>query len=72
MGVNLYWRPINKGKVLPSRLKMILQNTENRFPLRVDGQSYDYFLGLKDAGIDGAEEVLDLIDKYGEIMLELE
>ena len=29
-----------------------------------------YFRGLRDAGVDGAQEVLDLLEKYGEIRLE--
>jgi hypothetical protein len=74
MSQSLYWVPAvaRKGRVLPTDLKLALQRRDDGGPdMIVDASNRMYFEGLRDAGIQGAEEVLEALDKYGEIKLYL-
>lgn len=73
MSTNLFWEPVKpkSHNTLPYELKKALQTTY-QFPvdITVGLGLYEFFRGLAAGGVKGASEVLDLIDKYGEIHLE--
>ena len=70
MSMNLYWRPVPTNKIgLDDALKFALRK---RYGGCVGGVTMDYndigyLNGLKDAGIDGAETLIDAIEKHDEI-----
>ena len=76
MGANLFWRPIkDNAKDLPDQLRSILRDHWQGGPWQLDNSNEDtrqYFAGLRDGGIDGAQKVLDMLEKYGKIELWLE
>ena len=71
MSTDLYWRPVSKdANILESHLKIVLRNsgiTSGIHPVKVGREKIDYLHGLKDAGIEGAEELIEIINKYGEV-----
>ena len=80
MSATLCWKPTTQAQGhLPDELKFILR-TSSLLRQKVDGcdsiftadRWRPYFIGLADAKVEGAQEVLDLLDKYGEIILWLE
>lgn len=80
MGVNLYWRPvikrIDKHRSLPDALKRILARRyfDQDGTLSTDWletQDMDYLQGVADAGVEGAEELLKAIEKYGSVEIRI-
>lgn len=71
MSSNLYWRPVQSAKNdLPDSLKFALRkrfHTLERLPLSY--KELGYFQGLLDAGVEGAQEIIDAIEKYEQIEL---
>lgn len=66
MSSNLYWEPTaRKKKDLPTAIKFALRK---RFPggvnITLDTTNLDYLQGLADAGIDGAQTLVDAIDQH--------
>ena len=73
MSTNLVWQLVKKSdyKTLPKSLKFIIEE-KFKFPCVIGLEDYGYFRGLHDAGIEGADEVLELITKYESIELGIE
>ena len=75
MSVTLTWRRIACGTRLPDALRRILEEHRMQDPRRVwkvsQCEDGDYFSGLANAGVDGAQEVLDALEDHGSIILEL-
>jgi hypothetical protein len=80
MSSDLYWRPAPEPPAdpptLPEGLKKIIaqrfwghDGSLNGQPVMVDRSSIDYFSGLADADVDGAQDVIDAILKHGRIEL---
>lgn len=60
---------IRRGGVpLTSQIKYIFQGKYGS-PIKktLSESDCDYLNGLKDAGVDGAETLIELIDKFGEV-----
>lgn len=74
MGTRLYWKPHKRERKLVDnqiQLKDILKRRYGGWVnvvLRED--SCRYLQGLADAGVPGAAELIDAIDKYDEIVVE--
>lgn len=76
MGATLVWRPVvpQEGRELPYKFLAVLERREQGLSV----ESYwgpddlDYLQGLKDAGIDGAEDMIAAIKKHGHIKLNRE
>lgn len=66
MSSNLTIEPyINDKKIyLPDQLKFVLQKRRKSYDI-VSEEDLGYFEALADADIEGAQEVLDMIKKYG-------
>lgn len=75
MTANLCWRtPVKNAKSLPDQLRRALTkklNLDNGGWVIADESLEDYLEGLRDAGCEGAEELLELIEKFGEVELKL-
>lgn len=72
MGLTLIWRPLAEGTDLPDELRRVLEaKYRTHWPIRISRDEWGYFEGLRDAKISGAAEVLDLIEKHGELELDL-
>ncbi len=73
MTSSLYWWPvpINSGECLPDRLKFVLR-VRHGDPVQITLGHGDlsYLTGLRDAGVDGARELIGAIEKYDEIQVE--
>lgn len=73
MSYSLYWRPIstkknNAGK--DQALKWAMQKKFGSPINRTIGESnIEYLQGLKDAGVDGASDLIDAVEKCGSIEL---
>ena len=71
MSANLMWEPAKrKSESLPDALKFVLRDklgVEGR--VRFGHEQLAYLRGLRDAGIEGAQELIDIIDKYEEVDL---
>ena len=69
MSLNLYWEPADReANDLPDELKYVMRK---RFDGAVDtvfdeGDAH-YIQGLRDAGVKGAQELLDAIAKHGSV-----
>jgi hypothetical protein len=72
MSSTLYWEPVKpkKGKSLDTGLKWILQKRYGS-PVQVELDDGDipYLQGLADANTEGAQTLIDAIEKYGRIEL---
>ena len=72
MSSTLYWEPANrKMKDLPDALKYVLQKKFSGSgidTIMCDGD-VPYLNGLKDAGVKGAEELIEAIEKYHEVRI---
>lgn len=64
----LYVRPVTEGIALSDDLKRILSSRLDR-TLRMDKYDLGYLNGLNDAGIKGADQLIKIIEKYGEVEL---
>ena len=76
MSMSLYWRPIkpDNSKSLPDALKYILRNYFDCNPIDAviigDNLVFRAFLrGLREGSIDGAGELLTLLDSHEKIKL---
>lgn len=75
MSANLMWEPANrKAHSLPDALKFVLRDkmgiSGERTPMGRD--QLNYLSGLRDAGVDGAQTLIEAIDKYEVVEVWLE
>ncbi len=72
MSSSLCWEPVKgiANRTLPTALKFALRKRFGE-PVRVvvSNSTVPYLEGLRDAGVEGAEKLIDLIEKHGEINL---
>jgi len=72
MSSTLYWAPVKPKNMegLDTKLKWILQKKYD-CPVCTELSDHDipYLQGLADSGIDGAQKLIDAIEKYGRIEL---
>lgn len=73
MSGTLVWQPHKKDeyKSLPLQLRIILESKWS-FPVVFGYAQLDYLSGLNDAGVDGAQELMELIHQFEEIELNIE
>lgn len=71
MTSNLYWEPaVRDKKRLSVELKLVLrERLPNGLNVTMDEKDLPYLNGLVDANCAGAQELIDAIEKYGEINL---
>ena len=74
MSSNLYWRPSNAGEMaLSDKLKFALRNGGRYGGNTLDQTIYEsdipYFEGLRDAGVEDAQKIIDALEKHSEIEL---
>jgi hypothetical protein len=76
MSASLSWKPVpnlEKQRLLPDALMHVLRKSTT-FSERADGfyssENVPYLRGLQDAGVDGASELIKLIEKYETVELE--
>lgn len=70
MSSTLYWVPVvQTGKSLPDELKYALRKKFGGYicNTRLLSGHIEYLNGLRDAGTKGAQELIDAIEKHGEI-----
>lgn len=69
MSSNLAWEPGCRQKnSLPDQLKFVLRKKYGDVvDANMDTDDLPYLTGLRDAGIDGAQTLIDAIEKYDEI-----
>lgn len=81
MSTSLLWRPIVpvEEHTLPNQLKYRLgprywnhDGTLGGEPVTLSSDDLQYLAGLKDGGVEGAEELIDAINKYGAVEMWLE
>lgn len=72
MSTNIHWEPADrkKNRVGDLQLKSVLRK---RYGLHerqiISGEDLYYLHGLRDAGVVGAEELIEAIGKYGRIVI---
>ncbi len=73
MSCTLYWqiKPKSDYRALPFELRMNLEK-KFQFPVIVSFELIPYLEGLESCGVNGAQELIDLIYKYEEIELNIE
>lgn len=64
-------RPKSNYKNLPFELRLVLEKKWS-FPAIVGFSDINYLQGLNDAGVKGAEELIELIHQFEELELNLE
>ena len=73
MTSNLSWEPANRKTTdLPTDIKLTLRKSfggESLDGVRLNDHNVGYLMGLRDAGIEGAKELIDAIEKHEEIVL---
>lgn len=69
MATQIYWRPIcDNDEALPKQLKYILLEEDMMDnPLTI--KDIGFLKGLKAAGIEGAETLIEAIQRFGQIQL---
>ena len=75
MSATLMWEPVKReAKSLPDDLKFVLRDKcgIDAKRSRWNKDHIPYLAGLKDAGIEEAQELIDILEKHGEIELWLE
>lgn len=72
MSSSLCWRPIPAGETLPDALKFALQKRRFEFPRVFGIEDIRYLEGLSDAGIEGAQALIELINQHDAVELYLE
>lgn len=71
----IYWKPVKSGKCVgDTKLRDCL---DKQYELRHSNKELDdtdikYLSGLADAGVDGAEELIDAIEKHDIIEVSIE
>lgn len=73
MSCTLYWMPVSNQNnyVDGGQLRDILQNKFG-FPSKIDHSHIDYLEGLKDAGHEGAQTLIDAIYQFDVIEINQE
>ena len=79
MSTNLCWRTIDpENHWMPKELKHKISRkywehdgSLGGEPILIDMSDYKYFEGLRDAGVDGAEDILNALEIHGEIEISL-
>lgn len=71
MGTRLYWKPHKptEGECLGPNLKMVLEASDFNFSKIYTYTDIEYFRGLRDAGVEEAQEIIDAIEANEEIKL---
>lgn len=76
MSKNLYWKPVlpNKKYDLPDMLRYVIakkiwgnDGTLTSEGIELDSSIVLYLEGLRDAGVAGAEELIEAINKYEKV-----
>lgn len=72
MSTNLYWNPVlpETGECLTLELKWALRKRYDGIDfvdMTLDCTDISYLKGLKDAGLEGAQKLIDGIETHGEI-----
>lgn len=68
MSTSLHYSITPKDKTLPDELKKVIEDKFD-FPYAITTNDFDYFRGLSDAGIKGADMVIEIAMKnYGMIL----
>lgn len=74
MSTNLYWQrkqPV-KGQIAGDRLKHILREKFTRLEtgaIEMNSADMCYLAGLRDAGVEDAEKLMQAIERYGTLEL---
>lgn len=69
MASNLYWRPIcDNDEPLDKKLKWILHEEEMLNGI-LSMKDIGFFKGLRAAGIEGAQVLIDALERFGHIQL---
>lgn len=66
MSSTLYWKPTAAKGDLPDALKYKLRE-EYQLPRVFDAHDIPFLRGLKACGVDGADKLISLLEKYGEL-----
>jgi hypothetical protein len=69
MSTTLVWKPCTKGRPLPDSLKRVLAGTRYSQDCELTPNDSLFIQGLQAAGVDGAAEVLEALEKHGTIFL---
>lgn len=72
MSGSLYWEPAtNASKPVPKADHLLrdILSTRYELPARLDQSDLDYLTGLRDAGMEGARELIKLISKHEAIIV---
>jgi len=74
MSASLMWRPISKSESLAKGLCMALQKGEEVSSISriVDEQFIPFLMGLVCADIEGAQELINIIEKYERVEIYLQ
>jgi hypothetical protein len=71
MSSTLMWAPIPDGRALPYALKKALESMLDRAQT-FDASNLEYLRGLRDGGVEGAQKLIDAIDKHETVRVWLE
>ena len=71
MSSNLYWKPTREySGHLPDALKFALRKKyDNPISEEFNGEDIDFLTGLHIGGIEGADKLIELIQKHGSIIV---
>ena len=74
MSETLCWRPMRSDRnTLPSHVARVLKNKyEGLDNVIIQYGEIPYLEGLRDAGLDGAQELIDAVNDHGPIQLFLD
>lgn len=74
MSSTLTWKPVKSKGSLPDELKWALEKGDlfNGVEGIYGENCLSYLRGLRDGGVKGADKLIKLIEKYGEVELDLE
>ena len=67
MSATLIWRVPKKGNSLPDALKFALRKRYSEGVHTMTEHDLPYLEGLRDGGVDGAQVLIDAINKHDEI-----
>lgn len=70
MSASLYWEPAarQRSKPLPDALKFALRKRYNGEAV-LDRHDVPYLEGLRDADVEGAQDLIDLIEKHDAVRI---
>ena len=72
MSSSLYWKPIShEAHHVNTELKYILEKRFIAMPAVLNHEHVSYLEGLKDAGVKGADELIEAIEKHEQIEISL-